>query len=360
MRRTSDFTRAIRKKERKRMLLKISHETRLTYSQDVSGTIFEARMAPRSDDDQTAYHYAISTNPGAPITSFRDGDGNRIDLFNIFEPYRRLSVSATSYVRTHRRDVQARMAGVVVGAGITEGMGLDLVEQLKPSPLVANGPLLTGLARSLAWPDSEPAADRAKRIMDAIDSRLSYESDVTHAWSSVEEVLELNRGVCQDFAHVLIGLARLKGLPARYVSGYIHQTGQIATHAWAQVWFGPAVGWVDLDPTRGAFATDDHITVAYGRDYSDVPPNRGLWAGQADESIEVVVEISPVDRLPTNSMDFVPRKSVPSAYRDRYTLGSKLRSQTPVAEELRGSLASQPFQPTSHPQQTQQQQTRRD
>lgn len=340
------------------MLLRITHETRLSYSREVTGTIFEARMAPRSDDDQTAYHYAISTNPAAPITSFRDGDGNRVDLFNIFEPYDKLTVSASSYVRTHRREVSARMKDAQVRSGSSPEMGLDLRELFKPSPLVPNGPLLTELASSLAWPESESASDRAARILDAIRERLVYESDVTHAWSSVEEVLELNRGVCQDFAHVLIGLARLKGMPARYVSGYINQPGQIATHAWAQVWFGPRAGWIDLDPTRGIFATDDHITVAYGRDYSDVPPNRGLWAGEANESIEVVVEIAPVDRLPSDSMSFAPRKTTRSQDRDRYSLGlfGRARSQSPAAAELRSSLASQPFQPTNHPQQTQQQQ----
>jgi transglutaminase-like putative cysteine protease len=345
--------------ERTPMLLKITHETRLRYTREVSGTIFEVRMAPRSDDDQTAYHYSITTNPSAPITSFRDGDGNRVDLFNIFEPYARLSVMASSYVRTHRRDVNARIAGAVVHSGMSPEMGLDMRELLKPSLLVPNGPLMTELANSMDWPEGEQATDRAARIMDVIRERITYESDVTHAWSSVEEVLELNRGVCQDFAHVLIGLARLKGMPARYVSGYIHQPGQIATHAWAQVWFGPRAGWIDLDPTRGHFATDDHITVAYGRDYSDVPPNRGLWLGEADEAIDVVVEISPVDRLPSDTMGFVPRKALRSHDRDRMSLGflGRSRSQSPAAAELRSSLASQPFLPTSHPQQTQQQQS---
>lgn len=342
------------------MLLKISHETRLKYSQEVSGTIFEARMAPRSDDDQTTYQYAIATNPAAPITSYRDGDGNRVDLFNIFEPYAKLTVAASSYVRTHRRDVDSRLRDAQVHSGTSPEMGLELRELLKPSPLVPNGPLLTQLARSLDWPSSEPAADRAARILEAIGQRLGYETAVTHAWSSVEEVLELNRGVCQDFAHVLVGLARLKGMPARYVSGYIHQPGQIATHAWAQVWFGPRAGWIDLDPTRANFASDDHITVAYGRDYSDVPPNRGLWAGVANESIEVVVEIAPVDKVPSESIGFAPRKVIRSMDRNRLSLGTFGRAQTqsPAAAELRGSLASQPFQPTSHPQQTQQQQNR--
>lgn len=336
------------------MLLRITHETRLSYSTDVTGTIFEARMAPRSDEDQTTHSYKLASTPSAPITSYRDGDGNRIDLFNIFHPYRYLNVTTTSYVRTHRRDVDARLAGKTFDTADGTGMGLDLKEFLKPSPLVPCGQRLTEFARSLNWPTRESACVRARRLLDALSERLRYEPEVTHAWSSVEDVLALNRGVCQDFAHVLIGLARLKGMPARYVSGYIHQPGQIATHAWAQIWFGPDVGWIDLDPTRGGFADDDHVTVALGRDYSDVPPNRGLWMGDASETIEVAVEIQPVDGVPADLADFGMRKQFSQSQNRRFSWGRHMVSATGAAAS--STLTSQPFQPTNHPQQTQQQQ----
>ena len=339
------------------MLLRITHETRLTYTKDVTSTIFEARMAPRSDDDQTTHFYNLSSTPSAPITSYRDGDGNRIDLFNIFNPYSSLTVNATSFVRTHRRSAEERLYGHACDVATWQKIGLDLREFLKPSPLIPTGEKLLDFCRRQVWPVVEPAMDRAKRILDTLGESLTYEPAVTNAWTSVEEVLEHNRGVCQDFAHVLIGLARLKGMPARYVSGYIHQPGQMATHAWAQVWFGPGIGWIDLDPTRAAFASDDHVTVALGRDYSDVPPNRGLWAGDATESIEVVVEISPVDRLPMDLADFTVRKNQSQGQNRRFSmgLGQAKRAVEPLAMNF-SSLPRQPFQPTNHPQQTQQQQ----
>ncbi len=131
-------------------------------------------------------------------------------------------------------------------------------------------------------------------------SRLVYEKKVTTARTPVGEALRLGRGVCQDFAHLFIGACRGIGLPARYVSGYIHQPGEVATHAWAQVWTGRS-GWIDVDPTRGTFVGDDYIKIAIGRDYSDVPPNRGVWKGRADETIAVSVKVEPIraraDRL---------------------------------------------------------------
>ena len=127
--------------------------------------------------------------------------------------------------------------------------------------------------------------------------RLIYEKKVTTARTPVGEALRLGRGVCQDFAHLFLAACRGIGLPARYVSGYIHQPGEVATHAWCQVWTGKS-GWLDIDPTRGTFAGDDYIKIAVGRDYSDVPPNRGVWKGRAEETISVSVKVEPIDRVP--------------------------------------------------------------
>ena len=134
--------------------------------------------------------------------------------------------------------------------------------------------------------------------MAAVGDRLKFESKVTKARTPVSEALALGRGVCQDFAHLFIAACRGLGLPARYVSGYVNHPGEIATHAWCQVWGGDRVGWVDVDPTTREFVADDHVAIAFGRDYSDVPPNRGLWKGRAEETIAVTVKVEPVDRVP--------------------------------------------------------------
>jgi transglutaminase-like putative cysteine protease len=134
--------------------------------------------------------------------------------------------------------------------------------------------------------------------MESVGQALKFEPRVTKVRTTVSEALALGKGVCQDFAHLTIAACRGLGIPARYVSGYVNHPGELATHAWCQVWGGDRVGWVDIDPTTRKFVGDDHVAVAFGRDYSDVPPNRGLWKGRAEETIAVTVKVEPVDRVP--------------------------------------------------------------
>ncbi|HVL15222.1 MAG TPA: transglutaminase family protein, partial [Gemmata sp.] len=141
-------------------------------------------------------------------------------------------------------------------------------------------------------------ARAAEAVMRAVCDRLVYEKEVTAAHTRVSEALDLGRGVCQDMAHLFLAAARLRGIPARYVSGYVHQPGEIATHAWVQVWGGPGVGWANLDPTHEKWVGADHVVTAVGRDFSDVPPNRGVWRGEAVESIHVTVNVQPSDKVP--------------------------------------------------------------
>jgi transglutaminase-like putative cysteine protease len=279
------------------MLLNIQHETRLTYSEPVCETVFEVRMSPPSDDDQTNLGYRLRITPAAPVTSYRDGFGNRVDLFNVLEPYRELVIRATTVARTHRRDGAARLAEA--GSARDASVPLEALEYLQPSPLVGPSAELAAFVASIALPDDQPLPDVVQSIVGAVRERLAYEKKVTTARTPVGEVLSLGRGVCQDFTHLFLGACRTLGLPARYVSGYVDGTGELATHAWCQVW-ADRVGWVDVDPTRGIFPDDHYVVTALGRDYSDVPPNRGVWKGLADETITVVVKIEPIDRVPPN------------------------------------------------------------
>lgn len=285
------------------MLLRISHETRLIYSESVSETISEVRMAPQSDDDQTVLGYRLRIAPRGTVTSYRDGFGNRVDLFNSLMSYQELSIQATSFVRTHRRLSAARLAGVPWPG--ERPPGLDAVEFLNFGGLVTHGPELDAFIRGLP-PRHGSLADVSRELMDRVRETLAYEKTITDVHTPVEDALKLGRGVCQDIAHLFLGACRGIGLPARYVSGYICQPGEIATHAWCQVWAGTGVGWVDVDPTHGYFPEDDHVVTAVGRDYSDVPPNRGLWKGDATETMSVLVKVEQVDRIPPQWQEWGP------------------------------------------------------
>jgi transglutaminase-like putative cysteine protease len=287
------------------MLLRIQHETKLTYSLPVSETVFEVRMAPPSDEDQTSLSYRLRTTPQAQVTSYRDGFGNRVDLFNVPGSYRELVVLTTSFVRTHRREGIDRLNEARAVWPDDRPASVEAMEFLQPSPLIPRCPELDEFVAGLSLP-AGPLAGALTALMGAVASRLKYEQGVTRARTTVAEALALGRGVCQDFAHLTIGACRAFGLPARYVSGYINHPGEVATHAWCHVWAGDQAGWVDIDPTHSEFVADDHVTTAVGRDYHDVPPNRGLWKGRAEESMSVSVKIDPVDRVPIEWNDWNP------------------------------------------------------
>ncbi len=280
------------------MLLRISHETKLSYTAPVSETVFEVRMAPATDEDQTALGYRLKTTPGSPVTSYRDGLGNRVDLFNITKPYEELVILATSYVRTHRRSAPVRL-GPAQGLLAEGPASIEATEFLPPSNLADRSDAIDAFVAELPRPEAvESGADYLKGVMDAVAARLKFESKVTQTRTKASEAFDLGLGVCQDYSHLFIAVCRGLGIPARYVSGYVNHPGELATHAWVQVWGGDRVGWVDIDPTTQKFVADDHVAIGFGRDYSDVPPNRGLWKGRAEETINVTVKVEPVDRVP--------------------------------------------------------------
>lgn len=291
------------------MLYRVQHETKLSYTHPVFETVFEVRMAPPSDDDQTSLSYRLKTAPIAPVTSYRDGFGNRVDLFNVTTPYRELVVHTTCYVRTHRRPTADRLAaGQSAWLGRPDAerraaLSVEALEFLQPSPLIPRCQELDEFVDSLDVAPG-PLGGVLESLMGAVAARMTYEKAVTKTKTNVAEALRLGRGVCQDYTQVFIGACRGLGLPARYVSGYVNHPGEIATHAWCQVWAGDSVGWIDLDPTHSEFVGDQHIATAVGRDYHDVPPNRGLWKGRADESISVAVKVDSVDRVPLEWNDW--------------------------------------------------------
>jgi transglutaminase-like putative cysteine protease len=199
-------------------------------------------------------------------------------------------------MRTHRRPGETRLADANPGGdGATT---LEALEYLQPSALVNRCDDLDAFVASLPRPHSgQPLAESVAQVLEAVCARMKYEKKVTTARTPLSEALALGRGVCQDFAHLFLGACRGIGLPARYVSGYLCGPGELATHAWCQLW-GGRIGWVDVDPTRGIFADDNYVVTAVGRDFLDVPPNRGVWKGLADEVITVAVKVEPTERMP--------------------------------------------------------------
>jgi transglutaminase-like putative cysteine protease len=169
---------------------------------------------------------------------------------------------------------------------------------LNPSPFARRTPLLDALAREIGLARGDDPLVTVRRLTGEIYARFEYSPNSTHVDSPIDDALEARKGVCQDFAHIMIALVRSLGMPCRYVSGYLCQQGDDdlrssdgATHAWVEVLM-PDIGWIGFDPTNNLIAGDRHIRVAIGRDYADVPPTRGVFKGMSAVRSELAVGVS--------------------------------------------------------------------
>jgi transglutaminase-like putative cysteine protease len=266
--------------------ISISHLTRLDYSDDVVECVTEARLGPRSDADQHWNSFDLRAQPGASVNQFLDGFGNPTHLITLSTPHRYLEISARSTVYTLLQDPFRCPDGPVLPLSAAE-----LADYLAPSELVPVHGELDVLAMPWRSAAGVEPFEAVKSLMEFVNAAFEYTSRVTDVGTTVPEVLRLRRGVCQDFAHVLIGLCRSVGIPARYVSGYIvgSHRGAQASHAWAEA-FTASHGWRGFDPTNNLVASDLHVKMAVGRDYRDVAPTKGTYRGNATEAISVTVE----------------------------------------------------------------------
>jgi transglutaminase-like putative cysteine protease len=271
----------------------IEHRTRLAYSADVVESVMDARLGPRTDEHQRWISFTLRVEPAASVRRYTDGFDNAAHLITIARPHRTIDVVMRGEIETTLvdpfQDPRARPTALAPG---------DTSDFVSPSTLVPRAAELETVAA--AFRDGA-AFDAVQKLMHVVHERLEYRSDVTSTETTVPEVLAGTSGVCQDFAHVLIGLCRTIGIPARYVSGYIltgaerdaPKRGADASHAWVEA-FTPTHGWRGFDPTNDLLASEHHVKMAVGRDYHDIPPTRGTFRGLADEELSVAVTARPV------------------------------------------------------------------
>jgi transglutaminase-like putative cysteine protease len=279
------------------MILEIQHETRLEYAGPVTEDFTEVRMEPGSDADQSCRSFHLKVSPPAETHNYVDGFGNRVHHFNLLAPHGHVTILAASVVETHPRDHDPAAAAGRFPLD-PEMVPLEAIGFLAFHGPVRPTPLLNPVLEALRPAAGEGLGRLVARVSAFIKERFAYAPDVTHASSPIDDVLREGKGVCQDFAHLMIGVLRSFGIPARYVSGYIHRPGQESqSHAWAEAWL-PETGWVAMDPTHDRPRTDDLVKVAVGRDFTDVPPNKGVYRGDAAQAISVRVETRELTRLP--------------------------------------------------------------
>jgi len=291
------------------MRYKITHTTTYTYSEPVLVSQNQAMMTPRTGHGQSCRLHRLLVRPVPTSTSWRvDYYGNLVSYFAVNDSHRRLRVSAVSLVRVRPRRLPApelSPAWETVRDSLPSDLsrrGLDAVQFLSDSPQVRRSAALADYAR-LSFPPGRPILAAVLDLTARIHAEFAYDPKATTVHTSMEEAFGKRRGVCQDLAHVAIGCLRSLGLATRYVSGYLRtvpppgrprRVGADASHAWLAVWGGSA-GWIDVDPTNNLLVSDEHVTVAQGRDYADVSPLSGLIVGGGAHTMTVSVNVEPLD-----------------------------------------------------------------
>jgi transglutaminase-like putative cysteine protease len=289
------------------MRLELVHRTLYRYGDSVTTSHHEARLSPREEENQRVLSHELEIAP-RPESRRRRTDyfGNRTVSFSLLEPHKSLEVHARTLIevtRTPDLTLESGPSWEAVRDEVRTGRGRDLLsacEMTFDSPRVAASPALRALA-SPSFTQGRPLLACVRELNARIHRDLRYDPEATDISTPLEDVLQGKRGVCQDFAHLAIGCLRSLGLPARYVSGYLltrpppgkpRLIGADASHAWFAT-FVPGMGWVAFDPTNDVVPSDEHITVAYGRDFDDVTPIRGVILGGGQHELEVAVTVQP-------------------------------------------------------------------
>ena len=275
--------------------LRIEHQTGYRYHDEVTASYNEARMLPGTTDSQFVLTSALEIEPSASVTTYVDYFGTRVSAFDVLTPHRALSITARSLVEVRPRPIEH--TGMRWDRLEQESeRAVETVEHRAQTERTAPHPEVTEIARSLAGRHDEPGR-AAHAICLAVGEAVEYVYGVTGVHSTAADAWQARKGVCQDMVHIAIGALRSVGIPARYVSGYLHPHEQAEigvpvpgeSHAWLE-WFAGV--WTGFDLTNGAEIGDRHVTVGRGRDYADVPPLRGVYAGAVGSELRVHVMLT--------------------------------------------------------------------
>ncbi len=275
--------------------LRVTHTTHASYSGPVRASFNEVRMTPLTLPTQITLESRVSAGPGVPVWTYCDYWGTFVSVFDIGEPHESLTVRAQATVETDQAFRFARPAPLSWPDLRAQAASGRLLEFLLSTPLTTVTPAVAATVLD-AVHDADPA-EAAEEIAARVRSQVKYMAGATGVRTDAQEAWDQGQGVCQDMAHVTVALLRAAGLPARYVSGYLHadpmaEPGQTAvgeSHAWVEYWAG---SWRACDPTSGAPVRERHVVVARGRDYADIPPLKGVYHGAPASALDVTVEVT--------------------------------------------------------------------
>jgi transglutaminase-like putative cysteine protease len=272
----------------------ITHRTSYRYTTPVRGSFNELHLQPISNEEQTLESFDLRVSPETRVRHYHDFYSNDVHNFEIPDPHEELVIESQSLVTTHgllglppnARPASRRLLKDAVKVW-------RCYDFIQPSRFVDTDPETWRMALDVIH-DEDDVWQCAQRLMTFVHQHLQYQSNSTHVHTHMREALATKRGVCQDFAHILLGLCRTIQIPALYVSGYLATETASASHAWVEVYV-PGHRWQALDPTHNRQADETYVKIAVGRDYGDVPPVRGTYKGITDWTLAVDVKVEKRD-----------------------------------------------------------------
>jgi len=284
------------------MRFRLSHETVYRYESPASESVGEFRIYPTTTSSQIVRNCRIRLDPDVPVDTYTDFFGNRVGTFAIPSRHRQLRVKMAAEVETKPPEEPGPQGEVAVGDAkrLNHHQRIDLYLYRLPTASVPLNVFPAEASRRL-FRDSTPVQDALLRLNRWIHENFSYTEGATNVGTPIKKVFRERKGVCQDFAHVMLSILRARGLVARYVSGYIEPfdptksdgdelIGAAASHAWVEA-FLPGGRWWGLDPTNNQVVGERHVRVAVGRDYPDVAPLRGTYKGAVNQKLRVIVSM---------------------------------------------------------------------
>jgi transglutaminase-like putative cysteine protease len=275
--------------------LQVVHTTRVSYTEPVRTSFNEARMTPLTLPTQVTLESRVSAGAGVPVWTYCDYWGTFVSVFEITKPHMDLVIQAQSTVETDQAFRYSRPVPLPWEDLRAQAEAGRHLEFLLPTPLTTVTPAVS--ARVIKAVRGADPVEAAEEIASLVRARVNYMAGATGVRTNTQEAWDQGQGVCQDMAHVTVALLRAVGLPARYVSGYLHaypsaEPGHTAvgeSHAWVEYWTG---SWRACDPTSGAQVRERHVVVARGRDYADIPPLKGIYHGSPASALDVTVEVT--------------------------------------------------------------------
>jgi len=270
------------------VLLRVEHRLTFSYDSYISESFLELRVQPKPTAAQSVASFSLAVGPPARVFRYRDWNDNLAHHFTVTKFHDRIEVASRSLVDVH----PVAPAPTAVTDAPARELPYALHDFLSFEGPVRLTPSLREVSRAITVAKTAPLGEQVDAIGSYLHREFGYRQNVTRYDSTTDDFLEARAGVCQDFAHLALGLLRLRGIPCRYVSGYLHvdrSSGDPAqSHAWIE-FHAPSAGWVPFDPTHNTAPDERYVVVGHGRSYDDVPPNRGIFRGVAKETLAAEV-----------------------------------------------------------------------